>query len=91
MNKQNFILTELEAIGRDIEAIVKEERERLAREEKINQEMMEQHKKDKGAPVRMGTLYDPDKFIPELAYIETRIRAVQNYIAQGQNFISTRL
>jgi hypothetical protein len=90
MNKQNFVLTELEAIGRDIETIVREEREHLAREEKTNQEIAERHKKDKAAPVRMAAIHNPNKFIPELAYLETRLRAVQSYLAQDQGFKSNQ-
>jgi hypothetical protein len=86
MNKQNFILTELEAIGKDIETVVKEERERLAREEKIEQEIIEQSKKNKIPPVIKARPYGLNKFIPELAYLETRLRAIQSYLAQDQDF-----
>lgn len=86
MNKQNFVLTELEAIGKDIETIVKEERERLAREEEIEKEIIEQSKKGKTAPAMRARPYDSNKFIPELAYLETRLRAIQSYLAQDQDF-----
>lgn len=84
MNKQDFILTELEAIGKDIEAIVRQGRDLLAMEEKHRQELEERHKK--GGAVAIGgpaRSYDPNKLIPELAYIETRLRAVKNYITES--------
>lgn len=80
MDKQDFILTELEAIGKDIEAIVERERNLLAMEEKTRQELEKRREKGEGAIGVPARRYDPDKFIPELAYIETRLRAVQNYI-----------
>lgn len=84
MDKQDFILTELEAIGKDIEAIVKQERERLAMEERARQER-EKKRKEGEAIGTLACRYDPNKFIPELAYIETRLRAVQNYITTPTN------
>lgn len=81
MIKQDFILTELEAIGRDIEAIVKQGRNELAVEEKSRQEMEERHKKGEVGVGRIARMYDPNKLIPELSYIETRLHAVQSYIA----------
>lgn len=83
VNKQDFILTELEVIGKDIEAIVREERKRLTREAIINQELAEQHKKDKTAAVGMAPIHNPNKFIPELLYLETRLSAVRAYITKG--------
>ena len=78
MNKQDFVVTELEAIGKDIEAIVKQERDLPTREE-IDREERRAANPELGIPVPVRR-YDPNKFIPELAYIETRLRAVQDYI-----------
>lgn len=90
MNKQDFILTELEAIGKDIEAIVKQGRDQMGREEMSTQEMEERqrelkrlHRRSKGVIGTLARMYDPNKLIPELAYIETRLRAVQSYIFEG--------
>ena len=67
MNKQDFILTELEAIGKDIEAIVKQEKDQLAMEERTRQER-EKRRKEGEAIGAMTRRYDSNKFIPELLY-----------------------
>lgn len=79
MAKQDFVITELEAIGKDIEAIVRQEKDALAMEEQTRQEREERSKHGETIGV-LTRRYDPNKFIPELAYIATRLRAVQDYI-----------
>ena len=92
MNKQDFILIELGAIAKDIFAIVDQEKDLRAMEEKSRQELEERrdslkrhHRRSEGVIGVLARRYDPNKFIPELAYIETRLRAVQNYITAPAN------
>ena len=86
MDKQDFILTELEAIGKDIEAIVGQERNQLAMEERARQEREKKRKEGEAIGV-LASRYDPNKFIPELSYLETRLRAVKNYITESDTII----
>jgi hypothetical protein len=74
------ILTELEAIAKDITAIVEKEKALLAIEEKRKQELEERHKHGEGVAV-MGRRQEPNKFMPELDYLAARLHAIKEYLA----------
>jgi len=75
MAKQDFVLTELEALGKDIEALVLQERKLLEENERIKNE-----RKKPGLPA-MVRPYTPTKFMPEIEYFQHRLGAVRTYLA----------
>lgn len=77
MIKQDFVLTELEALAKDIGTLVSEQRKLLEEQERSRFEM----KKAGQQPVTVAP-YNPNKFIPEITYFQVRLDAVRQYLAE---------
>jgi len=75
MIKQDFVLTELDALAKDMGTLVSEELKLL--EEK--REMY--RKRESGQPV-MASLYNPNKFMAEIEYFQRRLEAIRIYLAR---------
>jgi len=79
MNKQDFVLNELEAMAKDMEAIVSQERKLLEMEETRRIERDERRKKGE-IVAAAGRPYSADKFIPELSWFQARLGAMKEYL-----------
>lgn len=80
MRREDFILTELEALGNDIERVVASERERIVAAEQKAKDFVEAHQRDKAVPV-LAEPYIRNLMKPELEYFMSRLRAASAYLA----------
>lgn len=79
MNKQDFVLTELEAMAKDMETIVSIERKLLEMEVELRVEREARRKKGESLAV-MARPYNANKFIPELSWFQARLAATKEYL-----------
>lgn len=80
MKREQFILSELRALGSDISALVEHEVDKMETEKRYIERMTEESKKLRGVPVMTATAYEPNRLKPEVNYFLSRLHTIVSYL-----------